>query len=178
METADITRRLTAHDAAIARLSSIFEHPPGKPHVFTVVQIPHWDVVRQTTGTFTPGTDWESQFDNKGQTNRLEHTQATMGGEIPHVNSDSSATRHTILFSSQGAGVVLAYLGIVGTGRVQVKANGVINEYTASATINLKVNKAPLTNRIVVMSNGTGGAFQYALNTQLFDGVNRIWQSI
>jgi hypothetical protein len=143
----------------------------------TLAHIPSWDVVRQDTGTFTPGTDWEDQFEDESITTRVQHSMRTACGEISHVNSDHSATRLRIRFTSQGQNTLKMKLGIVGSGRVQVKANGDIDEYTSGGFIDISQVAPPLTNELVVMADGTGGAFQFSLDGLLFDGENRKWVS-
>lgn len=181
MNATDTTRRLNANEGSIVGLQgsvkTLQDTLAGLPTPLELPGIPHWQAVKQTSGTFTPGTDWESQFDDLSATNRLIHTLYSHGGEISHVNSDSAATRLTVHMSAQGGGTLSAHLGIVGTGRVQVKANGSRSEYTTSQIISIPLVKAPLTNKIVVMGDGTAGAFQFTLSGTLYDGSTRNWVS-
>lgn len=178
-------RRTQALEAQLGRLHSqvgnLRGHVSGIQTGISLGQIPSWDVVRQSTGTFDPGVDWDAQFDDENLIDRVQHSMRTAGGEIPHVNCDQSATRLRIRFSSQGSGDLRAKLGIVGgdtTNRVQVKANGELSEYAAGGWITIPQVPPPMTNELVIMANGTDlDSFQFSVDGLLFDGENRHWVS-
>jgi hypothetical protein len=181
----DQIRRTQALEAQLGRLHSqvgtLGGHVRGIQTGITLNQIPAWDVVRQDSGTFASGDDWDSQFDDESLTNRVQHSLRTAGGEIGHVNCDQSATRLRIRFTSQGASQMQLKLGVVGgdgDNRIQVKANGETQEFSAGGWVTIKQLAPPLTNELILMANGTGlDSFQCALDGLLFDGVNRHWVS-
>jgi len=175
----DHFRRTQALEAQLGRLSSqvggIKGHVKGLGGGLTLNQIPAWSVVRMDNGGALSGDDWDSQFDNLGADSRIEHSLKTASGEVPHINSDHSATRLKIRFTGQGDGPLTMKLGMVGDGKVQVKINGTAETYTDGAFISIDTLASPLTNELVVMADGHGGAFQFSLDGMLFDGVNRKW---
>jgi hypothetical protein len=177
----DHVRRTQALEAQFGRLHGqvgvLKGHVKGIQPGISLNQIPAWDVVRMSTTGALAGDDWDPLFDDESADSRIQHSLRTAGGEISHVNSDSSATRLRIRFTGQGEGQVAMKLGVVGTGTLQVKANGDIQPYTAGAFINFKLLSPPLTNELVVCADGSAGPFQFSLDGLLFDGVNRHWVS-
>src|SRR5437868_687340 len=120
-----------------ARLDSLKGKVAEIPASLTLSDVPHWDIVRQEDGTFTAGEDWESQFDDASLQNRVEHRLQTHGGELAHLNCNNHAVRARLRFTSQGKGTVSLRLGHVGDGRVQIKANGILQEATSGGWISI-----------------------------------------
>ncbi len=175
------TRKAQSLEIQLGRLSSQVGHLKGRVKSLnsglSLKDLPAWEIVRMDPGTALSGADWDPLFDDETANNRIQHSIRTASGEMPHVNSDSSATRARIRFTAQGEGQLLMKLGVIGTGSVQVKCNGNVATYTSGAFIPIDVLAPPMTNEVVVSADGTAGAFQFSLDGLLFDGVHRKWVS-
>src|SRR5689334_13869376 len=144
------TRKAQSLETQIGRLNSQLGHLRG--HVkslnsgISLKDLPAWEVVRIDPGFALTGADWDPLFDDETANNRMEHLHPTAGGELPHMNSDSSATRARIRFTGQGEGQLLMKLGMSGIGTVQVKCNGIVTTHTGGAFIPIDVLTPPMTN--------------------------------
>lgn len=158
-----------------AKLKSLKGEVEGISPGISLSDVPHWEVVRQEDGSFSPGDDWEGQFEDASRENRVVHRLQTHGGELAHLNCDDHVVRARLRFSSQGKGTVSLRLGHVGSGRVQIKANGILQEFTDKGWVSIELVAAPLLNEVTLMADGRGDRLQVSLDGLLFDGENRAW---
>jgi hypothetical protein len=134
---------------------------------------PYWDCVIQGSGTFTPGTDWSSYFEQeKLGTNRVPFRVATAGGELflTHPEgSQSNARRLAVLrvYANEHQSITGTY-SFNGTGSdIQINVNGTLTEIAGSASGQHTFTLIPGYNTIKVVCNLD--VDDLALHVRLFD---------
>lgn len=104
---------------------------------------PEWVVRSAENGTYTAGTDWNTNFDtfDTATTNYLESRHPAGGGWV-QIGSNSGARgfRARLVFDSESN--FTSRVGVdMDSGRVQVQDNGRIQEATANAIIDVQFYK-------------------------------------
>lgn len=127
-------------------------------------------IAQRGSGFAVASTDWDDDFDaNPGSL--YESDYPTAGGMIRlHGYTTNDPIRAMLAFDSDRDGSVTGRL-LLSAGNVQIKMNGAITDYAASATVTLSIREGR--NLLRVAYDGTAGHCTF--DVRIFDGTGFRW---
>jgi hypothetical protein len=133
-----------------------------------------WTCVGRTGGTYTPGTDWLPQFESPAGTKWAFELPSPTGCLMLLIrDATTNAGRLArVQFFAERAFSAVCDLRMT-AGRVQIKVNGTLAEYTSSGQVTLSFAEG--LNVVEVM--GDASTSDIVLLGRFYDGVTAWWSS-